>query len=167
VNKFNPVFWLMWLIPGTAVVAGLGLVVVAMRDADRALPALYHWEGERLDVDFERARMAAQLGIRATLQWEAGACILTLTPASQDPRALQVHLTHANDAALDHMLTFLRASPGRYRADCAALPAGRWRLALTDDAGAWALRTQFEASVTRLDLRARDPAGPKAGGRAT
>jgi hypothetical protein len=164
-NRFNPVFWLMWLIPGSAVLAGLGMVVVSLHSADRALPTLYHWEGERLDADFERLRMASQLGVRASLQWNEGACTLTLSPATQDPRALQVHLTHTNDAALDRTVTLLRATPGIYRAACATLPAGRWRLALTDDAGDWALRTQFEAGVTQLELRARDPEGRDVEGR--
>jgi hypothetical protein len=166
-NKFNPVFWLMWLLPGAAVVASFVTLAIALQGADRALPSLYHWEGERLDADFERARQAARLGIQATLQWNGAACTLTLAPATQDPRALQLHLTHTDDAALDRTLTLLRTAPGAYRADCAALPAGRWRLALTDDAGAWALRTQFEGGVTRLDLRARDPEGPAPQDRAT
>jgi hypothetical protein len=158
-REFNPVFWLMWLIPGTAVVAGLGMLAVSLQSADRALPPLYHWEGDRLDADFERARAAANLGIRATLQWADGACTLALSPATQQPRALRVHLTHTSDATLDRNLTLMRAAPGNYRAACTALTSGRWRLALTDDAGAWALRAQFEGAVTRVELRARHPEG--------
>lgn len=159
-RQWNPVFWLMWLIPAAAVVAGIGLVVVAMRDADRALPAMYHWEGERLDADFRLARQAATLGIRAVLEWKHGRCTLRLTGGAAAPRALLIHFTHADDAALDRTLTLLRRADGDYRGACERLPAGRWRVALTDDAGTWSIRAQIEGAAVHLALRARDPAGP-------
>jgi hypothetical protein len=158
-RQWNPVFWLMWLIPAAAVVAGIGLVVVAMKDADRALPAMYHWEGERLDADFERARQAATLGIHAALEWRPGQCSLRLTGATA-PRALLIHFTHADDAALDRTLTLLRHTDGDFRGACDRLPAGRWRVALTDDAGTWSVRAQVEGAAVHLAMRARDPAGP-------
>jgi hypothetical protein len=39
------------------------------------------------------------------------------------------------------------------------LPAGRWRVALEDAAGAWAIRTQFDGSQPMLLLRAHAPDG--------
>jgi hypothetical protein len=155
----NPVFWLMWLIPGVTVVAGLGMVVVAMRDGDRALPAMYHWEGARLDADFERARQAARLGIRATLQWQTGDCALVMSPGPTPPRALTVHFTHSDDAALDRSITLLRRPTGNYSGPCDALPVGRWRVALSDDGGDWMVRATVAGEVTRLELSARDPDG--------
>lgn len=159
--KNNPVFWLMWFLPAAAVVASFATLAIAMNDADRALPAIYHWEGERLDTDFERARLAAHIGIQATLDWDAAGrrCTLTLMPASQAPRALQLQLTHLRDAAMDRTLTLLRVSPGRYRADCDVLPPGRWRLALRDDAGTWSVRAPLDGPAAQIKLLAKDPAG--------
>lgn len=156
----NPVFWIMVLIPTAAVFAGLSMVAVAMQDADRALPDLYHWEGERLDADFERARQAARLGLGATLELREGACIVTLANAP-DAASLQLQLTNGSDAKLDRKLALIRADAGLYRAPCEALPRGRWRVALQDAGNTWSLRGNADEAFARFDLRARDPEGPR------
>ena len=57
--RANPVFWLIWLLLGACVVASFITLAIALRSADRALPASFHWEGTQLDADFARARVAA------------------------------------------------------------------------------------------------------------
>jgi uncharacterized protein len=157
--KRNPVFWLMWAIPGAAVLAGTSMVALAFKDADRTLPDIYHWEGERLDADFERARHAARHGMAATLELSGGVCTVSMANAPQEADSLQLRLTNGNDAHLDRALTLSRVAAGRYRAPCVALPAGRWRVALSDQANTWALRESVEGPFERLDIRARDPEG--------
>lgn len=154
--KRNPVFWLMFLLPGAAVAASFVTLAIAVAGADRALPPNYHWEGERLDRDFERARRAASLGIRGTLQWNAGQCVLTLAGGGSDN--LRLMLAHAIDAGLDRVVLLKRASGNEYRAPCADVPAGRWRLSLEDDGAGWSLRQRVDALV-RVELVARHPEG--------
>jgi hypothetical protein len=153
----NPVFWLMFLLPGAAVAASFATLAIALSSADRALPPGYHWEGERLDQDFERARRAATLGVRGTLALQAGECVLTM--AGVDSPTLRLLLTHSNDAGLDRQVLLKRGAANEYRAACAALPDGRWRLALEDDAAGWSLRQRITGSLTQIDLVARNPEG--------
>jgi uncharacterized protein len=153
----NPVFWLMWMIPGAAVLAGLSMVAVAMQDADRALPEAYHWEGERLDADFERVRNAARLGVSATLTLREGTCVVDVVNAP-DTASLRLLLTNGNDSKLDRAVELVRGD-ANYRADCAPLPRGRWRVALQDAGNSWLLRGNAGEAFARFELRARDPAG--------
>ena len=161
-HRFNPVFWLMWLLPAAAVIAGFATLAIALRDADRPLPTGYHWEGERLDADFARARRAAELGIAAKfdLSGAGGQCAVTITPASAGGNALELLLTHGVDAGLDRMLRLTRVTDDEYRSPCAALPRGRWRIALQDAAGSWALRASSDNPRTSFELHARMPEGP-------
>jgi hypothetical protein len=156
--RSNPVFWIMWLLPGAAVVGGLATLVIALRHADRALPASYHWEGKHLEQDFAAQRLAASHGIEVDLATTGGECSATLRHAPDDPATLTLMFTHSSDAGLDRVVLLRRTQPGEYRGACAPLPAGRWRLAL--EGGAWAIRSQFDGSEQRLVLRARDPDGP-------
>jgi hypothetical protein len=156
--KKNPVFWLMWAIPAAAVLAGLGMVVVATKSADRALPDIYHWEGERLDADFERARAAVRLGLEAELLIVEGRCRLVLRGAQ--PRTLSLRFTSGSDATLDRALTLNRGDDGAWHADCAPLTLGKWRVALADADDTWALRTQIEAPREYMKLMAHAPEGP-------
>lgn len=153
--------WFVWLLLGSTVVAGLSMVVIAIRSADRELPASYHWEGERLDRDFALMRNAASQGIEVTLAVEAaGQCSATVKSAPNDPAALNLLFVNANDVGLDQAVRLARVSPGVYRGGCQALPDGRWRVSLEDDAGQWAIRAQHLGRIDGLTLRARDPAGP-------
>ena len=157
----NPVFVRIWALPAAAVVAGIATLLIALKDADRALTASYHLEGARLDEDFERSRRAAQLGLAASFDLSAGAgqCTVTLAPAV-DADVLELRLTHGSDAGLDRMLRLTRQDDGVYRSDCASAPLGRWRIALGDAAGSWALRGAADGPLSSFELRARAPEGP-------
>jgi hypothetical protein len=158
----NPVFWLIWVLLGSAVLGGLVTLAIALRSADRQLPAMYHWEGERLERDFALARAAAAHGIEAgfTNDVAAGRCTVTLRRAPGDPPALTAHFVSATDAGLDRVLRLARVAPGEYGAPCEPLPAGRWRLVL-EDPGQWSLRARTGASLDDIELRARDPDGAR------
>src|ERR1041384_4410182 len=153
----NPVFWLMSLLPGAAVATNFATLAIALSDADRALPASYHWEGEGLDRDFARASRAAALGLRGSLELRDGECVLKL--ARVDSQRLRLLLTHSNDAGLDRQVLLKRAAGDDYRAPCADAAPGRWRLALEDEAGGWSLRQRVNGSLTHVELVARDPGG--------
>jgi hypothetical protein len=152
------VFWIMWLLPGSAVVGGLVTLGIALHSADRALPPGYHWEGEHLEQDFAEQRLAAAHGVEVNLEWQAsGECRATLRHAPDDPATLSLMFTHSSDAGLDRVVLLRRAQAGVYTGACARLPMGRWRVAL--ESGAWAIRTQVSGNRTQLALRARDPDG--------
>ena len=157
--RANPVFWLMWALPGGAVVAGLATLAIALHGADRPLPEAYHWEGERLDADFARQRAAVVLGVRVTFQAANGRCVAHLVSASGDPAALDVLLTHGIDAGLDRALRLPRVAPGEYAADCESPPPGKWRIAVDEPAGAWSVRVAVDGRLSRVELRAHDPGG--------
>jgi hypothetical protein len=157
--RANPVFWLMWALPGSAVVAGLTTLGIALHSADRPLPEAYHWEGERLDADFVRQRAAATLGVRVTFEAADGRCTAHLAGSAADPPALDVLLTHGVDASLDRALKLPRIGSGEYAGNCTAPPAGRWRISIDEPSGAWGVRGTIDGGLSRIDLRARDPAG--------
>lgn len=154
--RSNPVFWLMWLLPGAAVCAGFATLAIAMHGADRALPEAYHWEGERLDQDFARQRRAVELGVEVTLQIANGECAATLRGDAGDPAALDLLLTHGSDARLDQRIRLQREARGAYRGACRVAPA-RWRIAIDEPTSGWSLRVQHNGDLAHVTLRARDP----------
>jgi uncharacterized protein len=155
----NPVYWLMWLLPCSAVVAGFATLVIALRDGDRPLPAIYHWEGAHLDADFARARAAAALGIEVDFGVRDGQCNAVARNVPRDPPALNLLLTNGTDANLDRRLRLMRVAPGEYRAACEFAPAGRWRVAIDDDSGDWSVRSVAAGALDSRVLRARSPDG--------
>lgn len=159
VRRFNPVFWIMWLIPGATVLAGFATLAIALQDADRPLPLDYHWEGARLDADFARARVAAALGIEVTLDISGGQCRARIRNLATDPSVLDLLLTHGSDAGYDRRVRLRRVGAGEYLGVCTALEAGKWRLLLDDPAADWAMRGTAQGAFASLQLRARRPTG--------
>ena len=157
--RANPVFWLMWLLPGAAVCGGFATLAIAMHGADRTLPEAYHWEGERLDADFARQRAAVQHGIRVTFEASGGRCIALVL--NGDPTVVDVLLTHGNDAGLDRAMKLPRIAAGEYAADCATPPAGRWRISVDEPSGAWSVRDSVDGTLAHVALRTRDPGGAR------
>lgn len=155
--RANPVFWLMILLPASAVVGGLVTLGIALRHADPTLPAGYHWEGERLDRDFELARNAAAHGTQVDFTNTSGECVAAVRSAPGDANSLTVLFANGADTGLDRVLLLRRVAPGDFRAACAPLPPGRWRVSV--DAAGWSIRAQVVGAVDRLALRARDPDG--------
>ena len=159
-TRANPVFWLMWLLPGSAVVAGLSTLAIALHGADRPLPEAYHWEGERLDADFARQRAALQRAVHISFDARGGRCHALLSVTGEDPAALDVLLTHGSDADFDRALRLPRVGRGEYASACAPLAAGKWRVSVDDPAGVWRLRAELDGADPRVELQARDPGGP-------
>ena len=157
----NPVLWLIWGLLGSVVIASFITLGIAIRSADRQLPANYHWEGQGLDRDFERARQAAQLGVEVTLAADAviGTCLASLRSAPGDPATLTLMLTNGSDPGLDRVVLLRRTSKGEYGAPCPTIPEGRWRVSLEDPDGKWIIRTQLAGTLGSLELRARNPDG--------
>lgn len=155
--KTNPVFWLMWLLPGAAVVAGFATLAIALRGADHTLPPTYHWEGGGLDRDFERAHNAAVRDIELSLELRAGECIAVVRNLPADSDTLELELANGSNAALDRFVTLRRVGPGELRAVCQPLPQGRWWINVNDVAGDWSLRARSEGTLAHVTLRAREP----------
>jgi hypothetical protein len=158
--RANPVLWFVWLLLGSTVIAGLSTVVIALRSADRELPASYHWEGERLDRDFALMRNAAAHGIEVGFTASPqGRCAATVKSAPNDPAALNLLFVNANHVGLDQAVRLVREAPGVYGGACRELPEGRWRIALEDVSGTWAIRAQHHGAIDDLSLLARNPEG--------
>src|SRR5262245_28046064 len=121
--RANPVFWIMWLLPAAAVVGGLTTLFIALRSADRPLPANDHSEGAHLDRDFALARAAAAHGVELSFESQAagGGCTASLRNAPDDPESLALLFTNGVDPGLDRVVLLRRAGPGAYRGACAPL----------------------------------------------
>ena len=158
--RANPVLWFVLLLLGGTVIAGLTTLAIALRSADRPLPETFHWEGAHLDRDFALARNAATHGTVVEFTRTAGECRARVHSAPNDAPALNLLFAHGSDAGLDRALYLQRVAPGEYRAACMPIPPGRWRVALEDSAGVWAIRDELDGDATGLTLRARNPEGP-------
>ena len=138
----NYAFWLIWILPASAVLASFTSLYFALHGGDVPLPTAYHWEGHALDSDQARQEQARHLGIAVLLQFDAvdGQCRLRLQGDS--PAELRVDLAHPTIVADDQHWVMKKDGDG-YRAPCSALPKAHWWVQIADPAGRWQLRGRF------------------------
>ena len=74
-------------LPLFAILASVGVAVVALTRGDPTLPDEYHWEGMSLDRDFADAHRASELKVHATLRMlsPTGMCQVALNLGSATP----------------------------------------------------------------------------------
>jgi uncharacterized protein len=157
----NPVLLLVMGLPLAAVLGSFASLAVTLRHQDTELPEQYHWEGFQLDRDFSRSAHAAELRVRATLRnlSVSGQCEIDLAIAGAPPEHLRLTLAHATRADLDQHIEFQRAGDGSsYLATCKSIPAGHWRIELTDAAQTWSVRDSTRDIVrpVRIDATTAD-----------
>lgn len=143
-------------LPLFAILASVGVAIIAFTRGDPTLPDEYHWEGLSLDRDFADARRASDLNVQAILQLAttSGTCRVVLKLDADSPQALTLKLVHATHPDLDRQVSLARTASG-YEGHCGAVPAGHWHLELSDIAGSWSVRTDVTGALDRTEISAR------------
>jgi hypothetical protein len=147
-------------LPVFAIVASVGVAIIAFTRGDPTLPDEYHWEGMQLDRDFADARRASDLDVRATLRLlqPEGICRVILRLDGAPPRAIQLNLVHGTRPDLDRQVRLLPGGEG-YEGRCGAMPSGHWHLELVDGAGSWSVHEDISGTLDGASISARPNIG--------
>lgn len=168
-RRVNAVLSIAIVLPLIAVLGSFLTLGVAMLHPDSELPEQYHWEGMKLERDFERAGRAAALGVEAVLDGfgSEGACNLKLTMRGLAPSSLTLRMIHATQPSLDQLVRLSRTAArsletlthADYAGECRAAPRGHWRIELADAENHWSIRQTVRGPLSRARLEAGSPRG--------
>jgi hypothetical protein len=134
--------WFLIAIPALSVVGGVSTVVIAVRNADSVVADDWYKRGLAINVDLERERVAADLGVAATLSVDADARQVRVVlegAGTEAERSLALELHHPTQAHRDAALQLVRRPDGAFHGTTTADLRGRWHASLTPDDGAWRL----------------------------
>jgi uncharacterized protein len=147
-KRRNPVLWLVIALPALSVVAGIGLVVVAVRSGGSdAVPVEVRRTAQVQVADLAPDEAARRAGLRAVLRIDADAGRIQLLPvAGQFDRGepLQLALGHPTQEARDRVLALLPEELG-WGAEARLEPGQDWTLRLAPPAGDWRLQGRLRA----------------------
>lgn len=154
--------WLLAIAPAVALVGGFVTLWLALTTSDSLVVDDYYREGRAINQQFARDRLAAALGLRGELRFDAGTVSLRMSAerGSAWPPELALRVAHATIASLDREYRLEHAGDGLYRASGTAPQAqgGRWLVQLEDPGRTWRLVAD---SVRRFDapleLKAETP----------
>lgn len=141
----EPLVWMLILIPFTAVVMGVLILVLAIRSNDGLVVDDYYRQGKEINRVLARDRAAAAHALHGVLAFDhaAGRATLRLSAALPYtvPTRIKLKLLHATRAGFDRELTLEHTADQRYTAALPALVPGHWYLQL--EADDWRLTGSF------------------------
>lgn len=132
--------WFLIAVPALSVVGGVATLFVAIRHADSVVRDDWYARGVAINVDLERERLAAELGIAATVSvgTDAREVWIALEGITPDPDAgLALELSHPTQAARDTVVRLVRSADGVFRGTAPHDLRGRWNASLIPPTSAW------------------------------
>jgi uncharacterized protein len=145
-NAHNPWYrhrwpWILIAGPAVVIVASFVTLWIAMGRDDALVMGDYYKQGLAINEDLARVRVAAGLGLSATLRSTPRTWDLTL--GARDgvrlPARLNLTLSHATRQDLDQTVTLAQQPSGHYEGVRRELANGRWELLLEDADRTWRL----------------------------
>jgi uncharacterized protein len=147
-------FWFVIAPPAASIVAGLGLVWVAMGNADDLVVDDYRKIGRTFEQQHGRDRAAAerQATVRLAIDREDGRVNAILTIIGDPPATISLSAIHPTEADRDLQVSITRGEDGVYRGRFAELPADRRYLQLEPVDRSWRLTGELAAGQSLIDL---------------
>lgn len=158
--------WLLMLGPALVIVAGSYTCWLAFSRPDALVVDDYYVQGKAINQDLRRDRVAAGMGLHATLGYDPAAGILQgqlQASAGAPGNALRLHLVHATQPEKDIWLTLQPDRNGVFSVPLPMLEHSRWQVEIEDArrlwrlSGSWAWPKQASIALT-ADARTDEPA---------
>lgn len=134
--------WFLIALPGSVVVAGIGMIIFANQHADDLVVDAYYKDGLAINRQLEKQARASEIGIRANLLLVDERVQVRLTGAAADtvaPLSLNLRLSHPLEADRDFSVELERVAPSLYVGALPAPAAVNWHWILVPDSDRWRL----------------------------
>lgn len=149
----QPLVWMIIAIPGSAVLVGVAMLVLAAASYDGLVVDDYYKRGLEINRDLERDRTAASLGLSAGVVFDASNQTIRVDVVAGNspallPDRLTLRLLHPTRSGLDQIVDLRPAGDGRYLGKLSGLEAGHWHLQL--ETAAWRIVGRMPVPGTGL-----------------
>ncbi len=149
----EPLFWLVAGLPALGVVAGIGVVVAAVKSGGSDALTSDVRRTAQIQVEDTRAdEEALRRGLSARLAFDNDGGIDLQLRGAAEADALRLRLLHPARAEFDRQTTLQRAADGTWHAHLDGLADHAWTLRLESADHAWRLAGRLPAGVREAEL---------------
>lgn len=137
----EPWAYLVFILPLSAVIAGITTFIIANTNADTVVIDDYYKKGKSINQDIGKFKMAQKLGIKFDMQVDNNQIILKPTGIEKTFSVLNVSFYHSTLADRDFNLKLTPDGNGWLRQSFDQNIAGKWRIVVTPFDDRWKMQT--------------------------
>lgn len=136
----EPWAWLVFVLPFTAVVAGIATYIIANTNADSLVVGDYYKKGRSINLEVSKVKTAQKLGIRFALQLKDNQLVIKPIGIEKVFPLLNVTFFHPTLEEKDFYLALTPDGNGYFRHHFDERITGKWKLTLTSFEGNWKIQ---------------------------
>ena len=146
----EPWAWLVFILPFTAVVAGIATYIIANTDADTLVVGDYYKKGKSINLEVGKVKAAQKLGMRFALQLVDNELVIKPTGIEKVFPLLNINFIHPTLEARDFYLALTPDGNGYFRHQFDKDVSGKWKITLSSFEGHW--KIQDTVSLPQQDF---------------
>lgn len=127
----EPWAWLVFILPATAVVAGIGTYIIANTDPDPLVVGDYYKTGKAINFQVAKVKQAQKLGMRFALKHANNELIIKPTGIEKIFPLLNVNFVHPTLEGKDFYLALTPDGNGYFRHAFDREISGKWKITIT------------------------------------
>jgi len=166
----EPWAWLVFLLPFTAVVAGISTYFIANHEPDALVIGEYYKEGKMINLQLAKVKNAKKLGMKFDFKLSNNKLIIKPTGIDKKFPLLNVNFVHPTQEHKDFYLALTPDGEGNFRHDFTTNPteeklademlskslAGKWRITITPFEDHWKIQNTLYLPQTEFTEIAPD-----------
>ena len=136
----EPWAWLVFLLPFTAVVAGIATYIIANTNPDPLVIDDYYKKGKAINLELGKIKQAQKLGMRFALQFHNQELVIKPTGIERTFPVLNVNFYHPTLEKKDFYLALTPDGNGFFRKQLDTNINGKWRITLSSFENNWKIQ---------------------------
>jgi len=150
----EPWAWLVFGLPFTAVVAGIGTYIIANHEPDPLVVGNYYKKGKAINFEISKVKLAQKLGMQFSLTLEDNELLIKPTGIEKEFSLLHVNFYHPTQEFKDFALTLTPDGDGSFRKQLDHEVKGKWQITLSTFDNKWKIQnTIYLPQSTPISLK--------------
>lgn len=136
----EPWAWLVFILPFTAVVAGITTFIIANHEPDSLVIGDYYKKGKAINLELAKIKQAEKLGMRFELKLANNELVIKPTGIEKSFPLINVNFYHPTQENKDFYLALTPDGNGYFRHQFDHQITGKWQITLTPFEGHWKIQ---------------------------
>ena len=136
----EPWAWLVFILPCTAVVAGITTYIIANANPDPLVVGDYYKTGKAINLQVAKVKLAQKLGMRFALKLSDNELVVKPTGIEKVFPMININFFHPTQEEKDFFLSLTPDGNGYFRHKFDKSVSGKWKITLTPFDNQWKIQ---------------------------